>query len=125
MGKTTGELDLRASDYYISRDAWLLFVGWIHRAELKKRGVTQLGGCKYLKVADDGLVIERNGTQHTLPVDTVVVCAGQDPDRTLQKPLTLPGIATSQARPPRVFLIGGAQEASELDAKRAIDQGTR
>jgi 2,4-dienoyl-CoA reductase (NADPH2) len=99
--------------------------GWIHRAELKKRGVTQMGGCKYLEVTDEGLVIETKGARQTLPVDTVVVCAGQDPERALQKPLTLPGTAPMQSRPPRVFLIGGSQEASELDAKRAIDQGTR
>ncbi|CAE7587094.1 fadH, partial [Symbiodinium microadriaticum] len=99
--------------------------GWIHRAELKKRNVKQIGKCKYLEVTDDGLVIELDGAKHTLSVDTVVVCAGQDPDRSLQKPLTLPGAASSQARPPKVFLIGGSHEAAELDAKRAIDQGTR
>lgn len=100
-------------------------IGWIHRAELKKRNVQHIGKCKYLEVTDEGLVIESDGSKRTLSVDTVVVCAGQEPDRSLQKPLTLPGTATSQARPPKVFLIGGSQEASELDAKRAIDQGTR
>lgn len=70
-------------------------------------------------------MIQSRDEKRTLGVDTVVVCAGQDPDRSLQKALTLPGTASSQSRPPRVFLIGGSQEASELDAKRAIDQGTR
>jgi 2,4-dienoyl-CoA reductase (NADPH2) len=58
-------------------------------------------------------------------VDTVVVCAGQDPERRLQKELAGGDGAGAGGKKPRVFLIGGSQEASELDAKRAIDQGTR
>ena len=68
-------------------------------------------------MTEDGLVIERKGKTMTLPVDTIVVCAGQTPLRSLQADLGNGG--------PKVFLIGGAQEAGELDAKRAIDQGTR
>ena len=76
-----------------------------------------MNNCKYVEVTEEGLVIDRKGTKMTLPVDTVVVCAGQTPLRTLQKELGEDG--------PKVFLIGGAQEAGELDAKRAIDQATR
>lgn len=91
--------------------------GWIHRATLKKRQVEEISGCKYIEVNDDGLVIERAGQRTTLPVDTVILCAGQEPLRTLEKPLV-------EAKK-KVFLIGGSLLASELDAKRAIDQGTR
>lgn len=92
--------------------------GWIHRATLKNRGVEEISGCKYVEINDTGLVIERGGKQRTLEVDTVVVCAGQEPLRDLCEPLA------GTPSPKRVFLIGGAQEAGELDAKRAIDQGT-
>lgn len=91
--------------------------GWIHKAALKKKNVQELGGCKYLEVNDNGLVVERNGQLEVLPVDTVIICAGQVPQRELYDELV-------ELRK-RVFLIGGSQEASELDAKRAIDQGTR
>lgn len=91
--------------------------GWIHRATAKRRGVQELAGCKYVEVTDAGLVIERQGQRSTLAVDTVVVCAGQESLRDLYEPLSKQG--------KKVFLIGGAQEAGELDAKRAIDQGTR
>ena len=76
-----------------------------------------VNNCKYVEVTEEGLVIERKGKTMTLPVDTIVVCAGQTPLRSLQQELGEGG--------PKVFLIGGAQEAGELDAKRAIDQGTR
>eukprot|EP00607_Mallomonas_marina_P003214 CAMPEP_0182425926 /NCGR_PEP_ID=MMETSP1167-20130531/12408_1 /TAXON_ID=2988 /ORGANISM="Mallomonas Sp, Strain CCMP3275" /LENGTH=706 /DNA_ID=CAMNT_0024607011 /DNA_START=204 /DNA_END=2324 /DNA_ORIENTATION=- len=92
--------------------------GWIHRATLKKRGVIDMSGCKYIEVNDSGLVIEHNGIVQTLEVDTVVLCVGQEPQRDLLLPLQ--GAITT-----KVFLIGGAEEAGELDAKRAIDQGTR
>ena len=91
--------------------------GWIHKATMKKKNVQELSGCKYIEVNDEGLVIERAGKQSTLPVDTVVICAGQEPQRELYDGLI------KNNKP--VFLIGGSQEASELDAKRAIDQGTR
>ena len=93
--------------------------GWIHRTTLKKRAVEELSGCKYVEINDAGLVIERKGKRQTLDVDTVVICAGQEPYKPLQGPLL-------KAQPGRaVFLIGGSLEAGELDAKRAIDQGTR
>jgi 2,4-dienoyl-CoA reductase (NADPH2) len=91
--------------------------GWIHRTTLKKRAVEELSGCSYIEVNDDGLVIERGGKRQTLAVDTVVICAGQESYKPLLDPLAKLG------KP--VFLVGGSQEAGELDAKRAIDQGTR
>ncbi len=91
--------------------------GWVHRASLKHRGVETLAGCEYLAVDDEGLHIRHQEQQRLLEVDTVVVCAGQEPVRELLEPLQGAGVA--------VHLIGGADEASELDAKRAIEQGTR
>ena len=90
--------------------------GWIHRTSLKNRGVDMLNGVTYRKVDDAGLHITVDGKESTLPVDTVVVCAGQDPQRELQAGLLAAGCV--------VHLIGGADEAVELDAKRAIKQGT-
>jgi 2,4-dienoyl-CoA reductase (NADPH2) len=91
--------------------------GWIHRSTLKKRDVVEMGGCTYVEINDEGLVIEKKGVRTTLAVDTVVLCAGQVPLVELREPLIKAG--------KRVFTIGGALEAGELDAKRAIDQGTR
>lgn len=91
--------------------------GWVHRASLKARGVTTLTGCEYLKIDDSGLHIRRDGVDQVLEVDNVVVCAGQESVRDLLAPLEQAGVA--------VHIIGGADEASELDAKRAIEQGTR
>ncbi|SBS30416.1 2,4-dienoyl-CoA reductase [NADPH] [Marinomonas aquimarina] len=88
--------------------------GWIHRAHLKQQGVEMLSACQYQRIDDDGLWFERDGQSHCLEVDQVIVCAGQEPERALveglQKPFTL---------------IGGADVAKELDAKRAIAQGTK
>eukprot|EP01038_Epipyxis_sp_PR26KG_P004747 gene4747-6658_t len=92
--------------------------GWIHRSTMKKRHVEEISGCKYVEINDEGLVIERDGKTSTLAVDTVITCAGQESLKTLFEPL-------SKNSKQKVFLIGGAQEAGELDAKRAIDQGTR
>ena len=91
--------------------------GWIRRTLLKKRGVQMIGGVNYERIDDAGLHITVNGEAKTLPVDTVVICAGQEPRRELQAPLAAAGIPFT--------LIGGADVAAELDAKRAIDQGTR
>ena len=91
--------------------------GWVHRASLKQRGVEALAGCEYLAVDDAGLHLRVGGEPRLLEVDSVVVCAGQEPVRDLLAPLQASGI--------EVHLIGGADEAAELDAKRAIDQGTR
>lgn len=91
--------------------------GWIHRASLQNRRVKMLAGVTYQSIDDAGLHIEVNGETQTLPVDTIILCAGQDPLRTLQAPLEAAGL--------RVHLIGGADVAAELDAKRAINQGAR
>lgn len=90
--------------------------GWIHRTELRHRGVTMLAGVGYDRIDDDGLHITVDGEQHLLPVDTIVLCAGQEPRRDLHEELLAAG------RP--AHLIGGADVAAELDAKRAIRQGT-
>jgi 2,4-dienoyl-CoA reductase (NADPH2) len=94
--------------------------GWIHRAALKARKVEMLGGVNYEGIDDRGLTIshgkERRRTR-LLEVDTVVLCTGQEPLRELQGPLQAAGV--------RIHLVGGADVAAELDAKRAIDQGTR
>ena len=91
--------------------------GWIRRTLLKKRGVAMTAGVEYQRIDDDGLHITVDGQPQILDVDTIVVCAGQEPRRELYADLQAAGIATS--------LIGGADVALELDARRAIDQGTR
>jgi 2,4-dienoyl-CoA reductase (NADPH2) len=91
--------------------------GWIRRTLLKKRGVTMIPGVTYERIDDAGLHITVNGEAKVLPVDSIVVCAGQESRRELLAPLEAAGIP--------VTLIGGADVAAELDAKRAIDQGTR
>ncbi|GAA3995799.1 NADPH-dependent 2,4-dienoyl-CoA reductase [Comamonas faecalis] len=90
--------------------------GWIHRTGLKHRGVEMIPGVQYRKVDDAGLHISVDGKEQILPVDHVIVCAGQDSNRELQAALEAQGV--------RVHLIGGADKAAELDAKRAIKQGT-
>jgi 2,4-dienoyl-CoA reductase (NADPH2) len=91
--------------------------GWIHRASLKMRDVKMIGGVQYEKIDDKGLHLTINGEFQILEVDNVVICAGQLPLRDLFEPLEAKGM--------KVHLIGGADEAKELDAKRAIDQGSR
>jgi len=109
------------------RDIWLLqrktskvgaglgkTTGWIHRKQLHAAGVQMLAGCEYLKIDDQGLHIQIDGQQQLLPVDNVIICAGQEPLRELVDGLDKP-----------YTLVGGADVAAELDAKRAIEQGTR
>ncbi|KPQ27261.1 MAG: 2,4-dienoyl-CoA reductase (NADPH2) [Marinobacter excellens HL-55] len=97
--------------------------GWIHRTSLKNRQVQMVPGVSYRKIDDEGLhiTITPKGAEHgedkLLPVDTIIVCAGQEPLRELQAGLESAGVA--------VHLIGGADVAAELDAKRAINQGSR
>jgi 2,4-dienoyl-CoA reductase (NADPH2) len=91
--------------------------GWAHRLGLQRRGVHMLAGIKYLGVEPGGLRIETGGAERLLEVDNVVVCAGQEPLDALARELSGRGVAVS--------LVGGALEAAELDAKRAIDQATR
>ena len=89
--------------------------GWVHRATLKHNQVEMLAGVNYLAVNDQGMLIEVDGQQRLLEVDNVIVCAGQLPLAELKAPLEEKGI--------KVHLIGGADVAAELDAKRAIKQG--
>ena len=88
--------------------------GWIHRAGLAMKGVRLMPRCDYQKIDDQGLHLTVGDEQKILDVDTIIICAGQDPLRELVEGLNIPH-----------HLIGGADLASELDAKRAIDQGTR
>jgi len=90
--------------------------GWIHRTSLKQRAVEMIPGVTYRKIDDAGLHISVDGKDLLLNVDNVILCAGQDPQRELQADLLAAGCA--------VHLIGGADKAVELDAKRAIKQGT-
>jgi 2,4-dienoyl-CoA reductase (NADPH2) len=113
----------------LAREIWLLqrktskpgkglgkTTGWIHRMSLRKRGVKMLAGVEYRRVDDFGLHIVHDGTEKLLEVDNVILCAGQLPRRDLQEPLVAAGAS--------VHLIGGADVAAELDAKRAIKQAS-
>ena len=113
-----------------ARDIWLLqrkpgkpgaalgkTTGWIHRATLQSRGVRMWGGVEYLAIDDEGLHLRRDGAEEILPVDNVIICAGQEPQRELE--------AALRARGKTVHLIGGADVALELDARRAIAQATQ
>lgn len=90
--------------------------GWIHRTELRHRGVTMIPGVRYDRIDDEGLHVTVDGQSTVLPVDTIVLCTGQEPRRDLYDELRTAGRS--------VHLIGGADVAAELDAKRAIKQGT-
>ncbi|MBB6182712.1 NADPH-dependent 2,4-dienoyl-CoA reductase [Oleiagrimonas soli] len=127
--RTPGSLMPRTPEAPL-REVWLLqrsegrpgkrlnkTTGWVHRATLKEKGVHMLGGVSYQRIDDAGLHVRVDGEDRVLAVDHVVVCAGQEPNRTLADALVAAGIAT--------HVIGGADVAAELDAKRAIDQGTR
>jgi 2,4-dienoyl-CoA reductase (NADPH2) len=113
-----------------AREVWLLqrkaekpgrglgkTTGWIHRAALAAKGVKMIGGVSYERILPEGLVVRRDGVEELIPVDSVVLCAGQVPARGLADDLAAAGIGC--------HVIGGADVAAELDAKRAIDQGAR
>ena len=94
--------------------------GWIHRAALKMKGVEMVGGVNYERIDQDGLHVsfgESRENPKLIDAETIVLCAGQVPHRSLADELEAAGIST--------HIIGGADVAAELDAKRAIDQGTR
>ncbi len=94
--------------------------GWIHRAALHAKGVTMIPGVNYERITPEGLVVsfgEQRANERLIEADTVVLCAGQESLRDLEQPLAEAGIP--------VHVVGGAAEAAELDAKRAIDQATR
>ncbi len=113
-----------------AREVWLLqrktskpgkglgkTTGWIHRTSLKHFGVNMLAGVSYERIDDEGLHIRIDDKPQVLDVDNIVICAGQLPQRELMEGLEAAGVTT--------HLIGGANVAAELDAKRAIDEGTR
>ena len=89
--------------------------GWIHRTSLKNRGVNMMAGVVYQRVDDAGLHVLVDGQSVLIEADTVVLCTGQDPLRALVPALEAAGRT--------FYLIGGADVAAELDAKRAIRQG--
>jgi 2,4-dienoyl-CoA reductase (NADPH2) len=94
--------------------------GWIHRAVLKMNDVQMIADVNYERIGDEGLLISHGDKREDptwIDVDNIVMCAGQVPLRELQEPLQAAGIST--------HIIGGADVASELDAKCAIDQGSR
>ncbi|WOF72596.1 NADPH-dependent 2,4-dienoyl-CoA reductase [Parvibaculaceae bacterium PLY_AMNH_Bact1] len=90
--------------------------GWTHRLTLARRGVKMMNGVEYRRIDDDGLHVLIHNEPQTLDVDTVIICAGQEPLRTLFDELEAAGA--------KVSLVGGAYEAMELDAKRAINQAS-
>ncbi|OAT52696.1 NADPH-dependent 2,4-dienoyl-CoA reductase [Providencia heimbachae] len=89
--------------------------GWVHRLSLMKRGVQMLNAVEYMRVDDDGLHIRHQEKMQCLPVDNVILCAGQESYRPLKDQLAARGI--------NAHVIGGADIAAELDARRAIEQG--
>lgn len=91
--------------------------GWIHRAALAAKGVRMIGGVQYDRIAEDGLHVTRDGMPEVIAVDTVILAAGQVPERVLADQLIVAGLTP--------HVIGGADVAAELDAKRAIDQAAR
>ena len=91
--------------------------GWAHRAVLKQSGVEQVSGATYELIDEAGLHLTVDGERRLLEVDDVVVCAGQESVRSLYDDLVAAGRSA--------HLIGGADVAAELDAKRAIEQGMR
>lgn len=91
--------------------------GWIRRTQLERRGVRQLSDVVYERIDDEGLHILVNGESQCLEVDHIVLCAGQESDTDLLAPLQAMGMPVS--------VIGGAEQAAEIDARRAIEQGMR
>ena len=91
--------------------------GWIHRANLKKKNVQFINEVEYKKIDNQGLHYSQNQEDKILEVDSIIICAGQVPFKELYQPLVDLG--------KKVYVIGGADFAGELDAKRAINQGAR
>ena len=94
-----------------------LSTGWVHRIELARNGVAMVKGVEYRRIDDAGVHITVEGKETCVPADTVIVCSGQDPRRDL--------LAAIEGRGGKAHLIGGAREAGELDAKRAMLEGAR
>lgn len=126
--QTAGGLtEARPEAHPCDREVWLLqrkpgklghglgkTTGWIHRATLAMKGVKMQGGVSYDEITKDGLVITQDGVQKLIDVDQVVLCTGQESNRALYDYLSAHGMS--------VHIIGGAEHAGELDAKRAINQ---
>ena len=91
--------------------------GWTKRLLLNRRGVNMVNAVEYVRVDDAGLHVLIGGQPKTFDVDTVIICAGQEPERSLYDALEAEGLS--------VELVGGAYEAAELDAKTAINQATQ
>jgi 2,4-dienoyl-CoA reductase (NADPH2) len=91
--------------------------GWILRNALRKHGVEAMGGVTYDRIDDAGLHILTDESPMIISADTIVLCTGQEPERALAEELAARGVT--------VTMIGGAKEAAELDALRAIDEGVR
>ncbi|WP_425404047.1 FAD-dependent oxidoreductase [Hwanghaeella sp.] len=91
--------------------------GWVHRIELQRNGVETIAGVTYDRIDDDGLHITVGGKSRIIEADTIILCSGQDSRTELLQPLQQAGLP--------VHVIGGAKLAAELDAKRAIEEGTR
>ena len=126
-GGLTEQADLTRS---MPRTIWLLqrkptppgrdlgkTTGWVHRLALKRRGVRMMAGVSYERIDDAGLHIAVGTESRLLAVNNVVICAGQEPQLELEAGIEAAGF--------RVHLIGGSKLATELDAKRAIDEGSR
>jgi len=90
--------------------------GWTHRLSLTRRGINMINGANYERIDDDGLHITVNNQPILVEADTIIVCAGQDPNRDLYENLMANGLSAE--------LVGGAYEAKELDAKAAIKQAS-
>ena len=129
-GQARGGLSPDVAEAAPTRKLWLLqrrasrlgaglgkTTGWIHRATLRRNNVQMMPGVCYEKIDDSGLHLSIDGKPQLLAVDNVIICAGQEPARELATAL--------QANSVSVDLIGGADKALELDAKRAIEQGSR
>ena len=91
--------------------------GWVLRLLLAKRKVAQMTGVTYDKIEPEGVHVTVEGERRIVPADTIVICTGQEPNRALYDDLVARGV--------KAHVIGGADRAAELDAMRAIDQGTR
>ena len=117
------DLDAGVASQYVGKGLGKT-TGWVHRQTLKDSGVDFVKGVVYERIDDDGLHVrvhdgekDTEGTPRVLDVDTIVLCTGQESVRDLVEPLEAAGVTT--------HVIGGADVAAELDAKRAIDQGSR
>ena len=136
MQSRGGVEGINAKHITSSKEIWLLqrkaskvgaglgkTTGWIHRTGLKYKGINMLSSCSYEKIDERGLHVKVGDEKQLLEVDSIIICAGQDPRRELADALIQSESANFSQE--NVHCIGGADVATELDAKRAINQGTR